>query len=79
MGNASLVATFALNPFQAYEQFTRSVWRDELVYDYLKDLRGLAKLANTSSDALLVRAFVVGVPSKVSREIRAMSKVETLP
>lgn len=74
----ALIGAFSMNSFQAYEQFTKRVWCDESVDVYLADLRKLARLAKISSDILLVRAFIVGLPSVVSRELRAMSKIESL-
>ena len=42
---------------------------------YLSDLRRLAKLAQVESDSLLRRAFVVGLPAVVSRDLKALAKV----
>ncbi len=72
----ALIDAFSLNPFRAYEQLTRSVWRDGPVDVYLSELRRLAKIAGVESDALLKRAFVVGLPASVSRELRAMPNVD---
>ena len=69
---------FSVNPFQAYEQFTKRVWRDEPVDVYMTELRKLARIAGVGSDELLLRAFVTGLPDVVSRELRAMSEIETL-
>lgn len=74
----ALIEAFSLNPFQAYEQLTKRVWCDESVDVYLADLRKLARLAGVSSDTLLIRAFIVGLPSVVSRELRAVSKIDSL-
>lgn len=74
----ALIEAFSLNAFQAYEQLTKRVWCDESVDVYLADLRKLARLADVSSDTLLKRAFIVGLPSVVSRELRAVSKIESL-
>lgn len=73
-----LTEAFSLNAFQAYEQLTKRVWCDESVDVYLADLRKLARLAGVSSDTLLIRAFIVGLPSVVSRELRAVSRVDFL-
>ena len=67
-----------MNAFQAYEQLTKRVWNDESVDVYLTDLRKLARLAGISSDTLLIKAFIVGLPSVVSRELRALSKIDSL-
>ena len=74
----ALTDAFSLNAFQAYEQLTRRCWKDEPVDVYLSDLRRLAKLAGVESDCLLRRAFVVGLPAVVSRELRALAKVDNL-
>lgn len=75
---AALIDAFSLNPFQAYEQLTRRKWRDEPVDVFLSDLRRLAKVAGVENDDLIRRAFVVGLPSGVSRELRAQAKIDSL-
>ena len=76
-----LIEAYGVNPYQAYEQFVRRVWRDEPVDVYLTDLRRLARMADVASEGLIKKAFVVGLPSAVSRELRASSKIDglTLP
>ena len=74
----ALTDAFGLNPFRAYEQLVRRVWREEPVDVYLSDLRRLAKVAGVESDEPLKRAFVVGLPPVVSRELRALAKVDSL-
>ena len=75
----ALTAAFATNPFRAYEEMCRRVWRDEPVDGYLTDLRRLARLAGVTSELLLLRAFVVGLPQTVLRELRALPGVERMP
>ena len=75
----ALTTAFATNPFRAYEEMCRRVWRDEPVDGYLTDLRRLARLAGVTSELLLLRAFVVGLPQTVSRELRALPGVERMP
>lgn len=75
---AALLNAFSLNPFRAYEQFAKRVWRDEPVDVFMTELRKLARLAGITSDKILLRAFVVGLPSIVSREMRATSGVEDM-
>lgn len=75
----ALEKAFSTNPFQAYEQLCRRVWRDEPVDVYMTDLRRLARLAGITSDVMLLRAFVVGLPPTVSRELRALPDVDKLP
>ena len=74
-----LIDAFSLNAFHAYEQLTRRVWRDEPVGVYVSDLRRLAKLAGVETDDLIRRAFVVGLPSEVYRELRAYENIDVLP
>ena len=63
--------------FQAYEQLTMRVLSDESADVHLTDLRKLARLAGISSDTLLIRAFIVGLPSVVSRELRTVPKIDS--
>lgn len=70
-----VIEAFSLNTFQAYEQLTKQIWCDESVDMYLADLR---KLASVSSDTLLIRALIVSLPSVVSRELRAVSIIDSL-
>ncbi|KAK3872678.1 hypothetical protein Pcinc_022255 [Petrolisthes cinctipes] len=44
----------------------------------MTELRKLAWLAGITSDKLLLRAFVVGLPSVGSRELRATANIENL-
>ena len=74
-----LVDVFSLSAFHAYEQLTRRVWRDEPVGVYVSDLRRLAKLAGVETDDLIRRAFVVGLPSEVYRELRVYENIDVLP
>lgn len=74
----TLLLAFATNAFTAYEEFCRRVWRDEPVDVYMTDLRRLARLAGVETDMLLMRAFIVGLPSAISRDLRAVSKIETM-
>lgn len=77
---AVLKEAFGLNGFSAFEQLTTRQWRaGEPVEVFLAALRRLAKLASVESDALLRRAFIVGLPLSVSRGLRTMAKVDTLP
>ena len=73
-----LVDAYGLNPYVAYEQFIRRVWSSEPVDVYLTDLRRLARLADVSCDKLIRKAFVVGLPASVSRELRASSRINEL-
>ena len=46
---------------------------------YLSDLRRLARLAEIEDDGLLRCAFVVGLPTDVSSNLRASVKIKTTP
>lgn len=74
----TLICAFGLNPFEAYEQFVRKKWVGESVDGYLAELKRLASLAGLEGDIILKRAFIVGLPEKISRELRATTKIEDL-
>lgn len=74
----TLTSAFGLNPFQAYEQLTRKKWNGEAVDAYLAEIRRLSTVAGVEGEMLVKRAFIVGLPEKISRELRATSKVESL-
>ena len=73
-----LTDAFGTNAFQAYELLAKRSWNGEPVDVYLSALRRLAKLADVESEALLRRAFIVGLPPVVSRELRAVAKIEQM-
>ena len=74
-----LIEAYGVNPYQAYEQFIRRVYREpEPVDVYLNDIRRLARLADVATEGLIKKAFIVGLPSAVSRELRASSKIDGL-
>lgn len=75
----ALLEAFAVNPFSAYEQFRcRKLKEGEAVDVYLADLRRLAGLFGGSSDQLLKCAFVVGLPSASSNQLRAFTNVAAI-
>ena len=74
----ALIDAFGTNAFQAYELLAKRSWNGEPVDVYLSDLRRLAKLADVESEALLRRAFIVGLPPAVSRELRAVAKIDQM-
>lgn len=74
----ALLKAFSVNPFQAYEQFVRRAWRNEPVDVFMTDLRKLARVAGVTSNKLLLRAFVTGLPPNVSRELRATANIDDL-
>lgn len=75
----TLLNAFALSSFNAYETFRQRSWMaGEAVDVFLADLRRLARLAKVENDTLLLRAFVVGLPSDVSSRIQATSEVDSM-
>ena len=74
----TLIGAFGLNPFKAYEQLTQKKWKGEPVDAYLAELRRLAKLAGIEGNVIVKRAFIVGLPENISRELRATAKIENL-
>ena len=77
-----LVKAFGVNRYVAYEMFSRRVWKEgEPVDVFITDLRKLARLAGMEGEEVIRCAFVVGLPTTVSRELRASSSVDemTLP
>ena len=75
---SALIKAFGTNRFKAYEQFVRRFWHDESVDVYATDLKRLARLGGVSHDDVIMTQFVVGLPSRVSRELRATPKVEKM-
>ena len=71
-----LKEAFGTNPFRAYEELMQCKWDGESVDVFLSRLRKLAKHAGVESDDLLRRAFVVGLPAYVSRELRSLPNIE---
>jgi hypothetical protein len=79
---ATLLAAFAMDCFQAYEAFRQRQWQhNEPVDVYLADLKRLAGLANISTDEVLRCAFVTGLPTAVSSQLRSAARIKksTLP
>ena len=72
----ALLDAFAIDGFQAYEQFRDRRWNDgESVDVYLASLRQLMNLANIESEELLLRAFITGLPDEISKQLRAQVKI----
>ena len=73
----TLLETFALGPFEAYNLFRQRSWTPgEAVDVYLADLRRLARLAKVENDSLLKCAFVVGLPAEVSAWLKSSSRIQ---
>ena len=78
----TLLAAFAADRFQAYDQFVdRKLQRGEAVDVYLADLRRLSTLFGGVSEAALCCAFVAGLPQSTRQALRAGARIEqmTLP
>ena len=78
----ALLAAFGHNKFAAYDMFRQRSWMaGEAVDVFLSDLRRLARLAEVESEELICRAFVCGLPSDVSSNLRAGARIskEDLP
>lgn len=70
---------FALDPFTAYERFCSRRWLPgEPVDVFLADLQRLADLASVKTDALVSRAFIVGLPPAVSLQLRSIARLQNL-
>ena len=78
----TLLAAFAVDRFQAYDQFVdRKLQRGEAVDVYLADLRRLSTLFGGVSEAALCCAFVAGLPQSTRQAMQAGARIEqmTLP
>ena len=77
---AALLQAFGVNCYLAYEQLQRRVLQDgETVDVYLADLRKLVGLMGQgSAEPLLKCAFMAGLPSDVSVQLKSVAAVETL-
>lgn len=73
----ALKVAFCPDKFEAYEEFhTRTRRVGEPVEVFLSELRRLAVLAGVETDALLLSAFVIGLPKAVSAQLRAVPKIQ---
>ena len=72
-----LLDAFGINLFSAYDLFRqRNYVPSESVDVYLSDLRRLAGLADVLSENLIRCAFICGLPSDVSCQLRAQVRIE---
>ena len=77
----ALRTAFACDKFLAYNEFQNRQWKnDESVDVYLADLKRLAHLANIDGEngKIIKLSFVMGLPNKVSAQLRATPKIDTL-
>ena len=77
----ALKTAFAYHKFLAYDEFRNRQWKNgESVHEYLADLKRLPHLANIDSEneEIIKLLFFMGLPNKVSAQLRATPKIDTL-
>ena len=77
----ALRTAFACDKFLAYDEFRNRQWKNgESVDVYLTDLKRLAHLANIDgeNEEIIKLSFVMELPNKVSAQLRATPKNDTL-
>ena len=73
----ALLAAYEVNPFKAYAQFKdMKLTADERVDEYLATLKRLSRVMGGVSNAVMLCAFVEGLPERVKRALRALVSVE---
>ena len=73
----ALLKAFAQSSFNAYKAFRQRSWIvGETVDVYISNLHRLAKLAHIESDALILRAFVVGFPADVCSQLESIINID---
>lgn len=77
---AALLLAFGVNSYVAYEQLQRRMYQEgEAVDVYLADLKRLVTLmGQTTPEPLLKCAFMAGLPSNISVQLKSVAAVETL-
>jgi hypothetical protein len=77
---AELVLAFGVNSYAAYEQLQRRVFQEgETIDVYLADLKRLVTLMEqTNAEPLLKCAFMAGLPSDISVQLKSVAAVEKL-
>lgn len=74
----ALLSAFGQDQFGAYDNFRQRSWMPgEAVDVYLADLRRLARLAKVESDELVRCAFICGLPTDVSSQLRATAQISS--
>ena len=77
----ALKTAFACDKFLAYDEFRNRQWKNgESVDVYLADLKRLVHVANIDgeNEEIIKLSFVMGLLNKVSAELRATPKIDTL-
>ena len=72
----ALLNAFAQNRYSAYDTFRQRNWcPGEAVDVYMSDVRRLARLAKIENDDVIRCAFICGLPSDVSAQLRISSTI----
>ena len=75
----ALLNAFAQNRYSAYDTFRQRNWcPGEAVDVYMSDVRRLARLAKIENDDVIRCAFICGLPSDVSAQLRISTTINTM-
>ena len=74
----ALLDAFSIGQFEAYEKLRTKVWAGEPADVFLADIRNLAERAGVAGEETLKCAFVVGLPSDVSGQLRSSSRIASM-
>jgi hypothetical protein len=69
---------FGEDPFVAYTKFSTLKWLGESVDVYATELGRLLRIAGIEDETILKRAFVLGLPLEVGKDLRALKKIEVM-
>lgn len=68
----TLVTSFGLDEFDAFERFTQARWSGGSIDVYVAFLRRLTRQANIESDEIIRKKLITSLPMDVSRQLRAL-------
>ena len=75
----ALLSAFAQNRYSAYDTFRQRNWcPGEAVDVYMSDVRRLARLAKIENDDVIRCAFIRGLPSDISAQLRISTTINTM-
>ena len=75
----ALLSAFSQNAFAAYDSFKGREWvPGEAVDVFLADLWRLARLAKVETEGLVRCAFVCGLPTDVSAQLRSSARIQSM-
>ena len=74
----ALLDAFSMSSIGAYEVLQSRKWSGEPADVYLSDIQNLAERAGVASETLLKMSFIVGLPSDVSSQLRAATRINTM-